>query len=123
MRTISALAALCLIAWPAAAETAPANTLQELFAQLNRCLAPVRVAKGTDVTIQFMLNRRGGLIGKPRITHAHWGGDEAARKATAAAIATGFDNCLPAAITDSLGAAIAGQLIAYRLRAASDRGA
>jgi hypothetical protein len=123
MRTISALAALCLIAWPAAAETAPANTLQELFAQLDRCLAPVRVARGTDVTIQFMLNRRGGLIGKPRITHAHWEGDETARKATAASIASGFNHCLPAAITDGLGGAIAGRLIVYRLRAASDGGA
>jgi len=86
-----------------------------MFAQLNGCLGSASLAAGTDVTVQFSLNRRGGLIGKPRITHAHWPPDSDPRQA-ADAIAAGFDRCLPAVITDGLGGAIAGRLIAYRLR-------
>jgi len=114
-----AATAAALIVSPATAAAEPANTLQQMFAEMNQCLAPVRVGAGTDVTIQFMLNRRGGLIGKPRITHAHWVGSDEARLASAASIAHAFDRCLPLSITDALGGAIAGQLIAYRLLGAT----
>jgi len=112
------LCSLGFAAIPAGATEAPApaNTLVEMFTGLKRCLAPVAIAAGTEVTIQFSLNRRGGLIGKPRITYAHWTGDEAARKQSAQAIADGFDKCLPMAITDKLGGAIAGRPMAFRLR-------
>ncbi len=99
----------------APAQASPANSLADLFTQLDACMASVRLAPGTDVTVRFMLNRRGGIIGKPRITHAGWAGDEAERKRSAASIAEGFDHCLPAAITDALGGAVAGRLITYRL--------
>jgi len=120
--SLAAAVAFSLVtcAAPAQAAPAPANTLRVLFAQLNLCMAGVRLAKGTDVTVRFMLNRRGGLIGKPRITHGHWTGDEAERKASAASIAQGFDRCLPIKISNALGGAIAGQLIAYRFRGARE---
>jgi hypothetical protein len=110
---------LAAIARADAAEApAPANNIVEMFTGLKHCLAPVAMAAGTEVTIQFSLNRRGGLIGKPRITYAHWTGDDAARKQSALAIAVGFDKCLPMAITDQLGGAIAGRPMAFRLRGA-----
>ena len=108
-------AALALAQCGAFAET-PAGSINSMFDELNRCLVSVRLAPGTDVTVQFSLNRRGGLIGKPRITHAHWEGDDRDRRAAAVSIADGFDRCLPVAISDSLGGAIAGRLIAYRMR-------
>jgi hypothetical protein len=110
-----------LVLGPLRAAAEPANTLQSMFGELNQCMATVRLSKGTDVTVQFMLNRRGGLIGKPRITHAQWVGSEADRKAAAASIAEGFDKCMPVSITDTLGGAIAGRLIAYRLRGGTGR--
>ena len=94
----------------------PANSINAMFDEINRCMSTVRLAEGTDVTIRFMLNRRGGLIGKPRLTYAHWVGDEADRRASAASIAQGFDHCLPLPITDALGGAIAGRLIARRFQ-------
>jgi hypothetical protein len=112
-KTLALAVALGLGSSAQAAE--PANTLAAMFAQLNRCLASVELAPGVDVTVQFSLNRRGGLIGKPRLTHAHWP-EGADATQTAADISAGFDRCLPAAITDALGGAIAGRLIAYRLR-------
>ena len=99
----------------------PANTLATVFADLEACVGNVGLEPGTDVTLQFSLNRRGGLIGKPRITHMHWAGDETARKASAAAIAEAFDRCLPVAITDKLGGAIAGRPIAFRLHSPAAR--
>ena len=114
LRTAAVALLLAGLAAPARA-VEPANTLKTLFEQLNRCLAPIRLARDTDVTIQFSLNRRGGLIGKPRITHAHWPKDGDA-KAMAVSIAENFDRCLPATITDALGGAIAGQQINARLR-------
>jgi hypothetical protein len=115
MRNTPGLAIIAALACAGPANAAaPANSIQAMFAVLNRCMASVRIAPGTDVTVQFMLNRRGGLIGKPRITHAQWAGDEDQRKASAASIAQGFDRCLPLSISDALGGAIAGRLIAYR---------
>ena len=96
--------------------TSAAPTLAEMFGGLRRCLAHVMLAPGTDVTVRFSLNRRGGVIGKPRITYARWTGDAEAEKKSAAAIAEGFDHCLPLSITDALGGAIAGRMIAFRLR-------
>jgi hypothetical protein len=122
MAFMAAVAAFSIAVCAAAAQTAPArpNTIKQMFAQLNGCMAGVRLAKGTDVTLRFSLNRRGGLIGKPRITYGHWTGDEADRKASAASIAQGFDQCLPLNISDALGRAIAGQMIVYRVRGARE---
>jgi hypothetical protein len=105
--------ALALVAPASAGE--PANTLAAMFVDLNRCIGSVPLEPGTDVTLQFSLNRRGGIIGKPRMTHARWAGDDAARKKSAAAIAEAFDRCLPLPITETLGGAIAGRPIAFRL--------
>lgn len=116
--SLAAAVAFSLAASTAPAQTAPApaNTLRDMFAELNHCMAGVRLAKGTDVTVLFSLNRRGGLIGKPRITHGHWTGDDAERRATASSIAQSFDQCLPVRISDALGGAIAGRPIVYRFR-------
>jgi hypothetical protein len=111
-RSILTLGAWAALVGPAAA--APANTLKEMYAQLNRCVSVHLPQAGTDVTLQFMLNRRGGLIGKPRLNHALWPKNSDPRDA-AAAVASDFDRCLPLDITDALGGAIAGRLIFYRL--------
>ncbi len=123
MRTLSfsSFALALALSQGAAVAEEPANSLRSMFGDLNRCLSMVRVAKGTDVTVQFQLNRRGALIGKPRVTHAQWGGDGADRNASAASIAGGFDHCLPAPITDALGGAIAGHMIVYRFRGGGPR--
>ena len=110
-----ALAAALALAGIDGADAAPANTLKDMFAALNQCLGTVRLPVGTEVTLRFQLNRRGGVIGKPMLTHALWPRDADPREA-AAAVASGFDRCLPLAITDALGGAIAGRPIVFRLR-------
>ena len=111
-----ALAAALTLAGIDGAHAAPANTLKDMFTALNQCLARIRAPAGTEVTMRFQLNRRGGVIGRPLLTHVLWPRDADPREA-AAAVASGFDKCLPLAITDALGGAIAGRPIIYRLRA------
>ena len=108
-------ALLLALAVAGSARAEPANNFDALFAGINTCLKPLRLAEGTDVTILFSLNRRGGIIGQPRLTHVHWG-KTADPKRDAQAIAEGFNKCLPAEISDAFGGAIAGRLFTYRLR-------
>jgi hypothetical protein len=102
--------------FPLAAHAAPANTLRELSAELNACALQRGVDANAELTVVFMLNRRGEVIGKPRITHSQLPDDPAARSRIAADVARAFDQCLPLPITDGLGGAIAGRPIAIRLQ-------
>jgi len=104
--------ALCL--WPSDALPALANTLQELFAQLDGCLAGVRGAAGSELTVVFSLRRDGSLMSKPRITFAHLSGGPAEQRDFARGFATAFDRCLPARVTDGLGGALAGRPLSMR---------
>ncbi len=114
-QSVLALGVVWALAGPVAA--APANTINEIYAGLNLCVTRIVLPAGTDVTLQFMLNRKGGLIGTPRLTHAVWPPHSDPRTA-ATAIASSFDRCLPLEITEALGGAIAGRLILYRLHTA-----
>jgi hypothetical protein len=116
MRRLAVIALAALSSPSVNARAEPANSIRAMFAQLHQCLASsdMRLPQGTDVTIQFMVNRRGELIGKPRVAHAVWGPGQDPGK-EAALIAQGFNHCLPFTITDALGGALAGRLIAYRL--------
>ena len=113
MRWAFAGAVLVALAAPSQA-VEPANTIKAMFEEIKTCVGSLPLPAGTDVTLQFSLNRRGGLIGKPRLTHAHWEGDDAAQKSAATAISAAFDRCVPVSITDGLGGAIAGRQLLFR---------
>ena len=114
-RILGLVLVLALGLGPAEALPAPANTLRELFAELDRCLAGgARAAAGSELTVVFSLRRDGSLLGKPRISFAHLAGSPAEQRDFAQAIAAALGRCLPARITDRLGGAIAGRPIAMR---------
>jgi hypothetical protein len=109
-----ALAALSeSAAWPPSLRQR-ANTLQELFSQLDHCFAAPKGATGSEVTVVFSLRRDGSLLGKPRISFAKLSGPATDQRAFAEGIASAFDMCLPALITDGLGGAIAGRPLSVR---------
>ncbi|MBB4196652.1 hypothetical protein CCR94_20315 [Rhodoblastus sphagnicola] len=114
------LLAACF-SWPAVA--APAQTLNELFAQFRACLkSPAETPEG-EITLRFSLRRDGALIGRPHITFARLPADDAKKRAALEAVAAALDRCLPAHITDSLGGAVAGRPLTLRLISrASERG-
>jgi hypothetical protein len=98
----------------AKASNSPANTLRELFAELNRCMITPKGNIGSELTIVFSLRRDGALLGKPKITFAKLPGDASDQRKFAEALASYFDKCLPITITDGLGGAIAGRPLSMR---------
>jgi hypothetical protein len=99
---------------PVTAE-APANSLGELFARLDRCLYVEGAGPaGSELTIQFSLKRSGELLGKPRITFAKFRGDWFEQRRLVESLAIAIDRCVPVAITDALGGAIAGRQLCLR---------
>jgi hypothetical protein len=112
-RAAVAVLSLALMgAAPAVAE--PANTLQDLFAQFGACMKGVAGQPGAQLTIAFSLRRDGSLLGKPHISYSRLPADAGARADFLEGIAAAFARCTPAAITDSLGGAIAGRPLTVR---------
>ena len=99
----------------AAAEAAPANTLQELWAKIGECLGPVNAPPTSSFTVLFTLKRDGSLQGKPRIAYSNLSGDPGDEKRFVLDALAALENCLPFEITDGLGGAIAGRPIALKI--------
>lgn len=93
----------------ATASNSPANTLRELFTELSRCLVTPKGHVGSELTILFSLRRDGALLGRPKITFAKLPGDISDQRKFAEGVEVAFNRCLPVAITDGLGGAIAGR--------------
>ncbi len=113
VRIIASLAFLATS--PIEAETAPANTLPDLWRELSACVRAPSESVGSEVTILFTLKRDGSLLGKPRITHSHLLGDGDAQNAFVAGAVGALAKCLPVSITDGLGGAIAGHPLSIRI--------
>jgi hypothetical protein len=113
-RLLISLTVICCA--PAIAAAADANTLRELFAELDRCLDAVQIkgVAGSQMTIVFSLRRDGSLLGRPRISFSRLPGESAEQHEFARGIAAAFARCLPISITDSLGGAIAGRPMSLR---------
>lgn len=97
-----------------AAPQASANSLRELFANLNRCISLAPGAPSGEVTIVFSLRRDGSLLGKPRVTYARLPRDQEEQRRLIENLAGAFGSCMPAPITNGLGDAIAGRPLAVR---------
>jgi hypothetical protein len=111
-----ATALTCLVTASPAAPAEGANTLREMFAELEQCVQAQQIkgAAGSELTIVFSLRRNGSLLGKPRISFSQLAGDAVEQREFASSIAAGFDRCLPISLTDALGAAIAGRPMSMR---------
>jgi hypothetical protein len=116
MRVSALGGTLSLLASAALAQSSPppANTLQQLFAQLDHCLGAPNGVAGSQITVVFSLKRDGAVLGKPRISFSRLPGTDAEKSAFVEGVASAFDKCLPASITDALGGAIAGRPISMR---------
>jgi hypothetical protein len=114
-KSIAAISLALAALQPLPAPAAPANSLQDLWAELNSCLRGAQASEGLDVTVVMSLKRDGSLLGKPRITHSKLPDDPAARQRDADALARALDKCLPLSITDALGGAIAGRPFSIRI--------
>jgi hypothetical protein len=111
---VAVASALAAFASSSQAADRPANTLRELSAALHQCLVLPPGPAGSALTIRFSLRRDGAVLGKPQITFAKLNGDAPEQRRFVDAVAAAFDRCLPAAITDALGGAIAGRPLSIR---------
>jgi hypothetical protein len=92
----------------------PANSLRELYVELQKCLAAPGGVAGSELTIVFSLRRDGSLLGRPRISYSKLLGGAAEQLQFGEGVAAAFNQCLPLPITDALGGAIAGRPISIR---------
>lgn len=104
-----------LLAISSEAQSAPANSLRELYAALGECVKAPTGLPGSELTVVFSLKRNGSLLGKPRISHAKLLGDASAQRDFVASVLAGFNRCLPINITDGLGGAVAGRPMSFRV--------
>ena len=97
----------------------PVNTIKEMLAAIYACWEPPPGTAGMSITLQFSLRRQGTLIGRPRATYSHLGGDEALSRVFVVSILEALDKALPLPLSDSMGGAIAGRMLAPRFTATS----
>lgn len=122
LRLSGPLAALLFGASGLPARAAPADSLAALWTNLHACVRLSDVpapALGSEVTVLFSLTRQGTLQGRPRITHAKLVGREGDQQAFVGEALRAVSRCLPLAVTEGLGGAIAGRPL--RLRITSQR--
>lgn len=119
LRALFALAALCALPGlaPGAGAEPRISTLGEVGPALTRCWRAPDGLEGHEVTLRFSLRRDGTLIGAPRITYSRLPGDDADARRFVASVLAAVAACLPVAVTDELGAAIAGRPLTIRFLA------
>lgn len=96
----------------------PASSLHDLWEALGTCARHVEVgpeAAGSQLTILFTLKRDGNLQGKPRITYSRLIGAADDQRAFLSVTLSAIASCFPVAVTEGLGAAIAGRPIHFHL--------
>lgn len=100
---------------PSDAKSAPANSLQELYAAFGECVKVPGGVTGSELTVIFSLRRDGSLLGKPRISHAHLLGSAAEQRDFVGRVLETFSRCLPIKLTEELGGAVAGRPMSFRI--------
>jgi hypothetical protein len=104
-------------AGPTFAQEAKIDTLNGMFAALQRCWqapALTRGAPGMQITVMVSFRRDGSIFGKPKITFESEEGTDDERLAYRIAVMETLQRCTPLPLTESLGGAIAGRPMTMR---------
>jgi hypothetical protein len=113
----TALLLLALTA-QARAEQAPLNSLTDIFARLHSCWKPPPLSQANpiDITVIVSFNRKGEILGHPRISYESEQGNDNDRLQYRIAVMETLQRCAPLPFTDSLGGAVAGRPFAIPFR-------
>jgi hypothetical protein len=102
----------------ALAQSPPAvNTLNDLWAALERCWVPPPLDQsrpGMQITVLVSFKRNGEVLGEPRITFQSAGATDDDRVSYRAAVAEMLKRCSPLPFTEAFGNARAGQPVTVR---------
>jgi len=98
---------------------APINVLGQIGERLAQCWqAPLTDPPQTvEVTVRLSFSRTGAVIGAPRVTYVSAPAEAGLREKIKASILEAIKACTPLPFTPSLGAAIAGRMMAIRFNA------
>lgn len=107
-RLLMMAGALSIVAFPSVA--ASLNSMNEVGTALLACWTPPANSDNSSATLSFSFKRDGTLIGPPRTTAIHVGGDDKARKAYVDAATKALNDCLPLSLSPSLVQGIAGNV-------------
>jgi len=113
-------AALLLLASaaPASAQPEQLDTLKDVFAKLYSCWMPPAASRANaiDITVIVSFNRKGAILGQPRITYESENATDSDRLAYRIAVMETLQRCTPLSFSEGLGGAIAGRPFAFTFR-------
>jgi hypothetical protein len=102
----------------AQSSTARVNLPAEIGERLSKCWTPPRThtRAAVQVTVRLSFTREGAVIGEPRVVYVQAPQELGLREKIAESALAAVKDCTPMPFTSALGAAIAGRIIAIRLR-------
>jgi len=103
---------------PAAQAGPPVNTLKETFDRLIACFKPPSASQAMpmDITVMVSFNRKGEILGKPRITYESAAATDRDRLAYRVAVMEALQRCSPMPFTEAMAGAVAGRPLTLLLR-------
>jgi len=99
-------------------EPAIINSPNGIGLRLSQCWVPPAPERPQmlDVTVRLSFSSAGAVIGEPRVSYIRATEQAGLREKIKASVLAAIKACTPLRFTPSLGAAIAGRIIAIRLR-------
>ena len=103
---------------PAVQAGPPVNTLKEAFERLIGCFKPPSASEAMpmDITVLVSFNRKGEILGKPRITYESAAATDRDRLAYRVAVMEALQRCSPMPFTEAMAGAVAGRPLTLLLR-------
>jgi hypothetical protein len=108
--------AAALLTWPLPVAAQQLDTIKDVVERLHQCwMPPPRSQAGpVDITIIVSFNRRGAILGRPRVTYETEGASDNDRLAYRVAAMEALQRCTPLPFSEGLGGAVAGRPFAIR---------
>src|ERR1700755_1987328 len=103
---------------PASAQPEQVDTLKEIFDKLYSCWMPPPASRANaiDITVIVSFNRKGAILGQPKITYESENATDSDRLAYRIAVMETLQRCTPLSFTEGLGGAVAGRPFAVTFR-------
>ncbi len=96
----------------------PVNSINQIGGRIAQCWhAPQTGAPQiVEVSVRLRFSRKGAVMGEPRITYIRAATGPGSKESITASILAAVKACTPLPFTPSLGASIAGRMLAIRFR-------
>ena len=100
----------------------PLNLPSEIGERISKCWRAPQGEPGqvVEVTVRLRFSSAGAVIGEPRVSYVR-AAEDGLRKIIVASILAAVKACTPLPLTPSLGAAIAGRMVAIRFSSLSSK--